>query len=327
MNALTLTAREDRLLGGLYGLLIGDALGVPYEFNSPEKLPDLSALSFVPPAGFARTYPTVPPGTWSDDGAQALCLLESLLAHGGQLDLEDLGRRLYDWYAHGHLAVDRRVFDVGIQTAQSLQKMAQGQPAARCGGTSDHSNGNGSLMRVLPLVLVHQGPVDLLIAQAHRQSQVTHAHPRAQACCALYCLWAWFELQQHPEPWPQAVQVLTGYYARMPEGAVYQDEVNQHLRPLDHEPLTRSHCGGSGYVVDSLRSARWACQAEDYWAVMRRAIGLGHDTDTTACIAGGIAGLRCGLTQLPTALVQGLRGQTEWLAPLQQQLLCYWRDH
>jgi ADP-ribosylglycohydrolase len=112
----------------------------------------------------------------------------------------------------------------------------------------------------------------------------------------------------------------------MPEGAVYQDEVNQHLRPLDHEPLTRSHCGGSGYVVDSLRSARWACQAEDYRAVMHRAIGLGHDTDTTACIAGGIAGLRCGLTQLSTALVQGLRGQTEWLAPLQQQLLCYWRD-
>lgn len=77
--------------------------------------------------------------------------------------------------------------------------------------------------------------------------------------------------------------------------------------------------------MDSLRSARWACQVEDYLAVMRRAIGLGHDTETTACIAGGIAGLCCGLTQLPKALVQGLRGQTEWLVPLQQPLRCCWR--
>lgn len=324
MNTPTLTPMEDRLLGGLYGLLIGDALGVPYEFNPPEKLPDLTALSFIPPVGFARTYPAVPPGTWSDDGAQALCLLESLLTHDGALDLEDLGQRLRNWYEHGHLAVDRRVFDVGIQTAQSLRQLAQGQPAAHCGGRSDYSNGNGSLMRALPLVLVHHGSLDTLIERAHRQSQVTHAHPRSQACCALYCLWAWFELQQHPEPWRQAVQVLAEYYARTPEGAVYQGELNQHVRPLEDEPLIRSQCGGSGYVVDSLRSARWACQASDYLAVMRRAIGLGHDTDTTACIAGGIAGLRCGFTQLPTALVQGLRGQTEWLAPLQQQLLLHW---
>ena len=85
--------REERIAGGLYGLLIGDALGVPYEFHLPEHLPPREQIEFQPPAGFHRAHSGVPPGTWSDDGAHALCLLASLL-YRKTLDIEDLGRRL-----------------------------------------------------------------------------------------------------------------------------------------------------------------------------------------------------------------------------------------
>ncbi|HLT38469.1 MAG TPA: ADP-ribosylglycohydrolase family protein, partial [Enhygromyxa sp.] len=85
--------REQRIEGGLLGLLIGDALGVPYEFHGPEQIPAREHIELEPPVGFRRAHPGVPPGTWSDDGAQALCLLASLLDRG-RLELADFGERL-----------------------------------------------------------------------------------------------------------------------------------------------------------------------------------------------------------------------------------------
>src|SRR5579859_2515561 len=117
-----MSTREERIAGGLMGLLVGDALGVPYEFHAPESLPPVAQIEFEPPAGFARAHSGTPPGVWSDDGSQALCLLDSLLACG-RLDVEDFGRRVLRWYDKGYLAVDGRVFDVGIQTGRALQRL------------------------------------------------------------------------------------------------------------------------------------------------------------------------------------------------------------
>jgi len=148
--------RRDRLAGGLQGLLIGDALGVPYEFHDAVDLPPREAIDFDPPPSFTRAHPSVPPGTWSDDGAQALCLLASLLAQGG-LDLGDFSRRLLNWHDWGYLAVDGQVFDVGVQTARALASLRDGVAPDRAGPAGDRDNGNGSLMRVLPLALWHRG--------------------------------------------------------------------------------------------------------------------------------------------------------------------------
>ena len=182
-------SRSERIRGGLVGLLVGDALGVPYEFKPPALIPAPAEIEFDPPAGYPRTYPGLAPGTYSDDGAQALCLLASLL-DCGVLDPEDLGRRLLDWYEKGYLAVDGHVFDVGIQTSQALRALRAGTPALQAGPIQERANGNGSWMRVLPLALWHQGSDEELAADACTQSQVTHGHMRSQLCCALYCLWA-----------------------------------------------------------------------------------------------------------------------------------------
>mgnify|MGYP003616215497 FL=1 len=111
--------KQDRIKGAIYGLLIGDAVGVPYEFNLPEQLPSYDQIDMISPANFQKTYPNIPFGTWSDDGAQALCLLDSLL-YKNQLDPEDLMNRMCNWYQHGYMAVDYQVFDVGIQTSSAI---------------------------------------------------------------------------------------------------------------------------------------------------------------------------------------------------------------
>ena len=145
--------------------------------------------------------------------SQALCLLASLL-HKGKLDPEDLGRRLLNWYEHGYMAVDNCVFDIGITTGEALRKLRSGVRATEAGADHGHSNGNGSLMRVLPLALWYQGSDDALIRDAHAQSCVTHRHVRSQVCCALYCLWARYVLENQPynDAWTRAVETLSAAY-------------------------------------------------------------------------------------------------------------------
>lgn len=299
------------LEGGLLGALIGDALGVPYEFHPREQIPPSEHIEYEPPLGFRRAHRGVPPGTWSDDGAQLLCLLDSLL-HCDRLDLDDLGKRLLAWFEQGYLAVDARVFDCGVQTSQALRAMMGGAPANEAGPNREQANGNGSLMRVLPLALWHRGPDRELIELAHQQSLVTHGHPRSQVCCALYVLWARHTLEEHPSPWQAAVTSLRRAYE---DDEGYLGELEFHVRPDDDSPGQ-----GSGYVVDCLRSARWAVAQGGYEQVVKAAISLGKDTDTTACVAGGIAGLRDGVNAIPQRWKEKLRGQ-ELIEPLLRGLL------
>lgn len=303
--------RRERLEGGLLGLLCGDALGVPYEFSEPGEVPPAEQIEYEPPADFPRAHAGTPPGTWSDDGAQALCLLASLL-ESDCLDPEDLGRRLRRWYDEGYLAVDGRVFDVGLTTSRALRELEEGTPALEAGSTDENANGNGALMRVLPLALWHRGPDAELIVDAQAQSRVTHGHLRSQLCCALYCLWARRILEEDPLAWANAVATLRDFCAIVPAAAL---ELESYIRPND-PPETP----GSGYVVDCLRSARAAVAVGSYEVAVRAAVRLGRDTDTTACVAGGIAGLRDGPAAIPERWRAGLRGESIY-RPLLEALL------
>jgi ADP-ribosyl-[dinitrogen reductase] hydrolase len=302
--------RPERIHGGLVGLLVGDALGVPYEFHDPRDIPELALIEFEPPSGFARAHRATPAGTWSDDGAQALCLLASLLHHN-KLEPDDLAHRFVNWYEHGYMAVDARVFDVGIQTAKSIRAIQAGTPALQAGSSDPYSQGNGSLMRVLPLALWHQGGDADLVLDAHNQSKVTHGHLVCQVCCAMYCLWARRMLETHPNPWDAALEALRATYATLPQYLAVLEDVFQ--------PNTERTVTGTGFVIDCLFSAKWALEQGDFETVVRAAISLGKDTDTTACVAGGLAGIRDGLEGIPIRWRRALRGQ-ELLEPLLRQL-------
>jgi ADP-ribosyl-[dinitrogen reductase] hydrolase len=290
---------QSRITGGIYGLLVGDALGVPYEFKSAAEIPPLQQIEFEPPSGYPRTYQSVPIGTWSDDGAQALALLDSLLTCG-RLDLNDLMERITAWEQTGKYAVGGVVFDIGITTRKAISNFGRGVPAQDAGPSDAYDNGNGSLMRVLPLALWHQGDDKQLAKDAMWQSMTTHGHARSQVCCALYCLWARRLLENDSNAWDSATTALRGMIA----GSPYESELELHIRPDDF--TTGS---GSGYVVDSLRSARWVMQEDSYEDVVKAAVALGKDTDTTACIAGGVAGIRDGVEAIPDRWFNALRGR------------------
>jgi ADP-ribosylglycohydrolase len=321
-SAVTPSLRE-RIEGGLVGLLVGDALGVPYEFHGPKDLPPREQIEMTPPTGFRRAHPTAPPGTWSDDGAQALCLLESLL-ECERFDIDDFGARLLRWLDDGHLAVDAHVFDFGGTTYDALLRLRRGTPAEASGSIDEESNGNGSLMRVLPLVLWHRGGEEDLVDLAHRQSLTTHAHPRSQVACALYCLIARAMLSDTPSAVEWAEETLRAIYrsrsvvGRNARPEAYVGELDRILTSgLRTSPV------GRGYVVDTLWSALRCLGQPGYEDVVRAAIGLGNDTDTTACLAGGLAGIKFGVDSIPERWREALRGR-EIYRPLLERLVMRW---
>lgn len=305
--------KQDQLKGAIYGLLVGDAVGVSYEFLLAEQLPAYDQIEMFPPNNFAKTYPHIPVGTWSDDGAQALCLLDSLL-YKNKMDTEDFMKRICNWYQCGYMAVDFQVFDVGVQTAEAIRNYLSGVPLLQVANNDVLANGNGSLMRVLPLAIWHQGSDIQLIEDAYAQSHVTHAHLRSKVCCALYCLWARSILNglDIEAAWSDAVTKLRAYLKDKPDDL---EQLEYYIRPDELEKGT-----GSGYVVDCLKSARYALKQTTYQDVIKTAIAFGRDTDTTACVAGGIAGLYFGFDSIPESWLAQLRAK-DLVEPLLTKLL------
>ena len=310
-----MTIPWERIEGGIWGLLVGDALGVPFEFCHHASLPDITILDYELPFGYAKSHAHVPVGTWSDDGAQSLCLLLSLVDKN-RLDLEDFAASLIRWYDHGFMAVDGFAFDVGNQTCEALNRIKAGVSPYESGLSGSFNNGNGSLMRCLPLSLIHNGSDEELIELAHMQSLVTHAHKRSLVCCALYCLWARYELQQRPESWNDAVEKLRNYYQSDP---LFMSEFEQVIN------YNTDKCHGGSYVVDTLHSVRIACMEPSFEEIIKRAIHFGNDTDTVASLAGGIGGIRHKMHGIPYRWKSRLRG-LKILFPILQRLCLDWES-
>jgi ADP-ribosylglycohydrolase len=162
-------------------------------------------------------------------------------------------------------------------------------------------------MRILPLALLNITDDDAeLVERAHLASRVTHGHPNCQVTCALYVLVA-RTLVEHPGGDPEAAlglatDRLIGVYEREPAFASVLRGLLAHRAHLKKP--------GGGWVLDSFWSAWEAfASASSYRATIERCIRYGHDTDTTAAIAGGLAGLRWGAEGIPTEWLDALRGR------------------
>jgi ADP-ribosyl-[dinitrogen reductase] hydrolase len=287
--------RRKRVLGALYGHLVGDAFGVPFESFPPSALP--AELRWGD-----RGAADQPQGTWSDDGAMMLCQVASLL-ETGRFDPEDTARRFVRWAGEGYMAADGEVFSIGMTTAGALNRFDRGVPALGAGGTDEQDNGNGALMRILPLGLWYATakPAEL-IAVSQDASRITHGHLRSQVCCALHNLLV-AGLLAGDEP-AGSLRAARGVLAEFAHGSSGSPAYGSELESMFAYPART----GSGYVVDCLWSAWDALtSAGSYVETVRRAVAYGHDTDTTAAVAGGLAGALYGLDQVPSQWRTDLR--------------------
>ena len=283
---------DDPVKNGMLGLVAGDALGVPVEFQPREK------LERDPVTGM-RSNGThcQPAGTWSDDSSMALCLMESLTKG---LDYPDMMARFLRWADEGYMTAWGNVFDMGIATRQALTRFARGTPPLECGGAGTYDNGNGSLMRILPMALyLHRamGPDFPRMPEAyqviHNASALTHAHPISLMACGLYCVAVNELLRGKTGVW-DGIEAAKDYYRGQPEFASHLDTF-QRIEPDVLPALPKSEVKSGGYVVHTLEAALWCLERHDsFRACLLEAVNLGEDTDTVGAVAGGLAGLRYG---------------------------------
>ncbi|HWP97571.1 MAG TPA: ADP-ribosylglycohydrolase family protein [Syntrophomonadaceae bacterium] len=291
---------KERILGGLLGVAVGDALGLPVQFNSRKAMEQRPVTNMEGWGVF-----NLPPGAWSDDTSLTFCLAESLAEKG--LDIEDTGQRFLRWYTEGYCTPTGVSFDIGKSTRQAMERIRTGCPAAVAGGTGERDNGNGSLMRILPAALYfHRDRQPDLAAKIWAFSSITHAHPRACSACYLYALLAKELLQSSSAA--QAYMKICSMELSPGLDPGERDHFQRLLGGSLHL-LPRDEIESDGYVVHTLEAALWSLLNQRNFAdTVLEAVNLGDDTDTTAAVAAGLAGLYYGLKGIPLKWQQALIG-------------------
>lgn len=294
----------------LLGVAVGDALGVPVEFTPREN------LTRNPVTGM-RAFGThnQPAGTWSDDSSLTCCLAESLCIG---YDLQDLAQRFVQWRSDAYWTAHGRVFDIGIATQAAIGNLERGIDPVLAGGRDEDSNGNGSLMRILPLVAhLKFLPMEHRFECVREVSSLTHAHIRSVIACFLYTEFA-LQLLQGRLPGAAILFLRTEVLAFLqahpgcPESELkrfhrilFIPNDNRDQVAIEDESIDQIH--GSGYALSSLEASLWCLfETDNYTDAVLAAVNLGQDTDTTAAITGGLAGLVYGSDSIPSEWLQVL---------------------
>lgn len=284
MESNKITAVTERLL---LAIAVGDALGVPVEFESRYNRQ-------VDPVTGMRGYGTFnqPPGTWSDDFSLTAATVESFIQTGPkQIDIEDLGRRFKNWLDFDYWAVDG-VFDVGIATRAAIERITKGCRAEKAGGEDEFDNGNGALMRILPLLLhpLYQHADALrrqkLIGQV---ASVTHRHPRSTLACFIYLELADQLLHgiDKFEAYAHICKIILSTLSNQ-----LKQEIGHFYRVLGGtlHSLPEHQIQSSGYVVHTLEASIWCLlNNTGFTKSVLAAVNLGGDTDTTAAVVAPLA--------------------------------------
>ena len=294
---------ENTIKAGIFGVCIGDALGVPVEFRSRDQLKRS-------PVTTMRAFGThgQPAGTWSDDSSLMLCLADSLCKG---YDLEDIALKFLQWYNAEIWTPHGRVFDVGIATSQAIHRISKGTSPTLCGGTSEFDNGNGSLMRILPLLFyVKDFPIEKRFDTVKDVSSITHGHIRSVLACFIYLEFA-LEILKEKDKWEAYKAMQNTVRDFLDSNPICsQEEMDKFHRILelkvgeyDIAPLPilqEEEISSSGYVLHSLEASLWCfLHSESYSEAVLKAVNLGEDTDTTGAITGGIAGIYYGFENIP----------------------------
>ena len=311
---------------GIWGVVIGDALGEPVQFMTREEL---SAQEPVTGMESGRVFSEMPAGTWTDDSSLTLALLDSIRAKKA-IDLNDIADRFCRWLKRGEYTPFGRAFDIGGTTELSIERYAANGDPETCGGRSERSNGNGSLMRIMPACLYvyekqrnEEMTDDEAIGIIHDVSALTHAHLRSKMACGLYYFCVREILDSKDDTDAAGIRSVLingldagfGYYekdiANLTELAYFG-----RLRDLESFAKKPSdEISSSGYVVHSLEAAIWSLiNTESFSEALLKAVNLADDSDSVAAIAGGLAGLYYGYESIPF----------EWIDVIQRKGYIFW---
>nr|WP_321221925.1 ADP-ribosylglycohydrolase family protein [uncultured Psychroserpens sp.] len=290
------------------GLSLADALGVPVEFKPREHFSDFPVTTML-------EYGThnQPKGTWSDDSSLTFCLAQSLI-HG--YSLQDIALNFIKWKRAQLWTPHGSVFDIGIQTRSSietLQRIIENEDFEALSflkyEVDEYTNGNGSLMRILPLLYYIKGkPIKAQFDIIWEVSALTHGHIRSAIACLIYLKFA--------EYINNGLTLKNAYHTMQKDikqffiaEAISNYEIEHFNRIINNDIsiLEKSDIKSDGYVINTLEASFWCLlTTNSYLESVFKAINLGDDTDTTATVVGGVAGMAYGLDDVPKNWIDAL---------------------
>jgi ADP-ribosylglycohydrolase len=284
----------EKIKSNLLGVAIGDALGVPVEFM------DHILIKKHPVTGMAG-YGThnQAPGTFSDDSSLTFCLAEALAK---DFNLENIAENFIKWTDENYWTATGSVFDIGGTTSWAIHELKQGIKPELAGGKGVSDNGNGSLMRIAPLVFYLLGkPISERFELTSKVSSITHGHIRSIIACFYYLE---FEKQiiegiNKNEIYNNLQHDITEYLLSI---SIESSELAQFDRLLkqDISKVDPKEIKSGGYVIETIEAAIWCIlTTNNYKDAVLKAVNLGHDTDTTGAVTGGLAGLLYGMENIP----------------------------
>jgi len=283
---------SERYRGALLGLACGDAVGTTVEFKPRGSFQPLTDMVGGGPFHLK-------PGQWTDDTSMALCLAESLLSKNTFDAADQMGRYL-NWWKWGYLSSTGECFDIGLTVSQALSQYLQtGQPFA--GSTDPFTAGNGSLMRLAPVVLFYFPDARQIRQFASDSSRTTHAAPEVIECCQLFA-----------EVINKALLGASKSELRKLSGSTFVQAKVAAIARGDYLTKSADEIRGSGYSVESLEAALWCFHHTDsFAAAILQAANLGDDADTTAAIVGQMAGAYYGVRAIPAHWLEMLHDGEE----------------
>lgn len=244
-----------------------------------------------------------PAGTFSDDSSMTFCLAESL-TH--DFDLNHIAQNFVKWRDENYWTARGEVFDIGIATNQALTRLANGEQPEFAGSFSSDSNGNGSLMRILPLLFYIK---DLPIAQRYhitkQISSITHGHIRSVITCFYYLEFA-REILLGREKFDIYKKLQIEIPDFLASISINQFEISlfDRLLKYDISKLKEEEIASSGYVLHTIEASIWCLLTTDnYKDSTLKAVNLGEDTDSTAAVLGGLSGLLYGFDSIPKSWI------------------------
>lgn len=299
MEILTLYSSPMQTI--LIGVATGDALGVPVEFEPRFYFKENPVADMQEFGSYNQ-----PKGTWSDDTSLTLCLAENIKEG---LDLDKLAQKFIAWKNDNYWTARGWVFDIGIGTRIAIERLENGEVPELAGGFEEMDNGNGSLMRILPLITFTK---DLSIDERYnwtkKVSSLTHAHIRSVMACFYYLEFAKkiIEGKDKFQVYLELQKEVLHYFESKEINPLEIQKFNRILLE-DIAKVDEDNIKSSGYVMDTLEASIWCIlNSNSYKEAALKAVNLGHDTDTTGAVTGGLAGLIFGLEGIPKEWIEVL---------------------
>ena len=272
---------------GIIGLAIGDAMGVPLEFCSREKLMKNPTTTML---GYGSH--DVPKGSWSDDTSMTLATIDAIIKDK-KINCETIATNFLDWMKNAKYTPTDKVFDIGRTSLRAIARFEDKQNVAEeCGGNSEMDNGNGSLMRILPITYYcycQRLTEQEIYETVKKVSSITHRHEISIMGCFIYVIYG-IELLNNKN--------LTQAYKKIRkikyDKYFSKDTIKRYERVLKNNinKYSLDEIKSTGFVVDTLEATLWVLlNTNSYNQAIIGAINLGNDTDTVGACVGGLAGI------------------------------------